>query len=160
LVIKRRIFKLSTLFLGASLLALSLSACESRKYNRGNLLDPERVEDIRSGELNRDEVVEILGSPSSITPFGSDTWYYISQRTESYAFFTPKVLERQIVVVSFDKKGKVTKVDTVGLEQGREIIPVARKTPTHGNKLTVLEQLIGNLGRFKNANKNAAKEED
>jgi len=160
LVIKRRIFKLSTLFLGASLLALSLSACESRKNTRGNLLDPERVEDIRPGELNRDEVVEILGSPSSITPFGSDTWYYISQRTESYAFFTPKVLERQIVVVSFDKKGKVTKVDTVGLEQGREIIPVARKTPTHGNKLTVLEQLIGNLGRFKNANKNAAKEED
>ena len=159
-MIKRRIFKLSTLFLGASLLALSLSACESRKNTRGNLLDPERVEDIRPGELNRDEVVEILGSPSSITPFGSDTWYYISQRTESYAFFTPKVLERQIVVVSFDKKGKVTKVDTVGLEQGREIIPVARKTPTHGNKLTVLEQLIGNLGRFKNANKNAAKEED
>jgi outer membrane protein assembly factor BamE (lipoprotein component of BamABCDE complex) len=159
-VIKRRIFKLSTLFLGASLLALSLSACESRKNTRGNLLDPERVEDIRPGELNRDEVVEILGSPSSITPFGSDTWYYISQRTESYAFFAPKVLERQIVVVSFDKKGKVTKVDTVGLEQGREIIPVARKTPTHGNKLTVLEQLIGNLGRFKNANKNAAKEED
>jgi outer membrane protein assembly factor BamE (lipoprotein component of BamABCDE complex) len=160
LVIKRRIFKLSTLFLGASLLALSLSACESRKNTRGNLLDPERVEDIRPGELNRDEVVEILGSPSSITPFGSDTWYYISQRTESYAFFAPKVLERQIVVVSFDKKGKVTKVDTVGLEQGREIIPVARKTPTHGNKLTVLEQLIGNLGRFKNANKNAAKKED
>lgn len=160
MVIKRRIFKLSTLFLGASLLALSLSACESRKNTRGNLLDPERVEDIRPGELNRDEVVEILGSPSSITPFGSDTWYYISQRTESYAFFAPKVLERQIVVVSFDKKGKVTKVDTVGLEQGREIIPVARKTPTHGNKLTVLEQLIGNLGRFKNANKNAAKEED
>jgi outer membrane protein assembly factor BamE (lipoprotein component of BamABCDE complex) len=160
LVIKRRIFKLSTLFLGASLLALSLSACESRKNTRGNLLDPERVEDIRPGELNRDEVVEILGSPSSITPFGSDTWYYISQRTETYAFFAPKVLERQIVVVSFDKKGKVTKVDTVGLEQGREIIPVARKTPTHGNKLTVLEQLIGNLGRFKNANKNAAKEED
>ena len=160
MVIKRRIFKLSTLFLGASLLALSLSACESRKNTRGNLLDPERVEDIRPGELNRDEVVEILGSPSSITPFGSDTWYYISQRTETYAFFAPKVLERQIVVVSFDKKGKVTKVDTVGLEQGREIIPVARKTPTHGNKLTVLEQLIGNLGRFKNANKNAAKEED
>ena len=160
MVIKRRIFKLSTLFLGASLLALSLSACESRKNTRGNLLDPERVEDIRPGELNRDEVVEILGSPSSITPFSSDTWYYISQRTETYSFFAPKVLERQIVVVSFDKKGKVTKVDTVGLEQGREIIPVARKTPTHGNKLTVLEQLIGNLGRFKNANKNAAKEED
>ena len=159
MVNKHRIFKICTLFLGVSLLAPALTACESRVNTRGNLLDPERVVDIRPGELNRDEVVEILGSPSSITPFGSDTWYYISQRTETFAFFEPKILERQIVVVSFDKKGKVVKVDTVGLEKAHKIIPVARKTPTHGNELTVLEQLIGNLGRFKNARKNAAKEE-
>ena len=158
MVIKRRIFKLSTLFLGASLLALSLSACESRKNTRGNLLDPERVEDIRPGELNRDEVVEILGSPSSITPFGSDTWYYISQRIETFAFFEPKVMERQIVVVSFDKKGIVSKIDTLGLEKGQKIIPVARKTPTHGNEMTVLEQMVGNLGRFKKANTKKAEE--
>ena len=159
LVNKRRIVKICTLFLGISLLALSLAACESRKNTRGNLLDPERVVEIRPGEQSREEVAEILGSPSSVTPFGSDTWYYISQRTETFAFFAPKVLERQIVVVSFDKKGMVVKIDTVGLEKGQLIIPVARKTPTHGNKLTVLEQLIGNLGRFKNARKNEAKEE-
>ena len=143
-----------------SAVALGLSGCASRLDTRGNLLDPEKVLEIQPGELTREEVVEILGSPSSITAFGSDTWYYISQRTETYAFFPPKVMERQIVVVSFDKKGTVTKVDTVGLEQGRKIIPVARKTPTHGNKMTVLEQLIGNLGRFKNAHKNATKEKE
>lgn len=129
--------------------ALGLSACESRLNTRGNLLDPERIADIRPGELSRDEVAEILGSPSSITPFGSDTWYYISQRTETFAFFSPKVIERQILVISFDKDGKVVKVDTLGLEQGRSINPIERTTPTHGNKLTVIEQMIGNLGRFK-----------
>lgn len=130
-------------------MALGLSACQSRLNTRGNLLDPERLADIQPGELSRDEVAEILGSPSSITPFGSDTWYYISQRTETFAFFSPKVIERQIVVISFDKDGKVAKVDTLGLEQGRSIDPIKRTTPTHGNKLTVIEQLVGNLGRFK-----------
>ncbi len=128
---------------------LRLSACESRLNTRGNLLDPERIADIQPGELSRDEVAEILGSPSSITPFGSDTWYYISQRTETFAFFSPEVIERQIVVISFNKDGKVAKVDTLGLEQGQSIDPIDRKTPTHGNKLTVIEQLVGNLGRFK-----------
>lgn len=157
---KRRIFRLSTLFLGASLLALSLSACESRKNTRGNFPDPERVIEIRPGEQSREEVAEILGSPSSVTPFGSDTWYYISQRIETFAFFAPKVMERQIVVVSFDKKGVVSKIDTLGLEKARAIIPVSRKTPTHGNTMTILEQLVGNLGRFKNSNKKSADSEE
>ena len=141
--------------------ALVLSGCASRLDTRGNLLDPEKVLEIQPGELTREEVVEILGSPSSITAFGSDTWYYIAQRTKTFAFFAPKVTERQVLVVKFAKDGKVTAVETVGLNRGQEIDPVERKTPTHGNKMTVLEQIVGNLGRFKNKNsKNAAKERE
>jgi outer membrane protein assembly factor BamE (lipoprotein component of BamABCDE complex) len=155
---KRRFINLCHLFVGVSVLALSLSACESRKGTRGNLLDPERVVEIRPGEQSRAEVAKILGSPSSVTPFTSDTWYYISQRVETFAFFAPEVMERQIVVVSFDKKGKVSKIDNLGLENGQAINPVARTTPTHGNKMTVLEQLVGNLGRFKKTNRQRAEE--
>ena len=69
--------------------ALGLSGCASRLDTRGNLLDPEKVLEIQPGELTREEVVEILGSPSSITAFGSDTWYYIAQRTEKSRCFRP-----------------------------------------------------------------------
>ena len=62
-------------------------------------------------------------------------------------------------MVKFAKDGKVTAVETVGLDRGQEIAPVERKTPTHGNKMTVLEQIVGNLGRFKNKKaENADKE--
>jgi len=148
--------------LAAGVVVLALSACESRLDTRGNLLDPELVVEITPGEQTRDEVAAILGSPSSITPFGSDTWYYISQRTETFAFFAPKVTERKILVVKFDKDGKVAKVNTVGLEAGQVINPIQRKTMTHGNKMTVIEQLVGNLGRFKEASqkRNRKKEEN
>jgi len=122
---------------------------------RGNLLDPDRVVEIAPGEQSRDEVAAILGSPSSVTPFGSDTWYYISQRTETFAFLAPKVTERQILVIKFDKDGRVANIDKVGLEAGKTIHPIQRKTMTHGNKMTVLEQLVGNLGRFKEASDKA-----
>jgi outer membrane protein assembly factor BamE (lipoprotein component of BamABCDE complex) len=71
------------------------------------------------------------------------------------------VTERQVLVVKFAKDGKVTAIETVGLDKGKEIDPVDRKTPTHGNKLTIIEQIIGNLGRFKSkASENAEKEEE
>ena len=146
--------------LAAGVVVLALSACESRLDTRGNLLDPELVVEITPGEQNRDEVAAILGSPSSITPFGSDTWYYISQRTETFAFLAPKVTERKILVVKFDKDGKVAKVNTVGLEAGQVINPIQRKTMTHGNKMTIIEQMVGNLGRFKKANKRANRKKE
>ena len=146
--------------LAAGVVVLALSACESRLDTRGNLLDPELVVEITPGEQTRDEVAAILGSPSSITPFGSDTWYYISPRTETFAFLAPKVTERKILVVKFDKDGKVAKVNTVGLEAGQVINPIQRKTMTHGNKMTVIEQMVGNLGRFKKANQRANRKKE
>lgn len=153
-------FNRSVSFLVVALVAMGAAACASRVNTRGNLLDPDRVVEIRPGEQSREEVAEILGSPSSITPFGSDTWYYISKRTETFAFFAPEVTERQIVVVKFAEDGKVADIGTLGLEAGRGIEPVDRKTPTHGNKMTVLEQLIGNLGRFRKRNEQRREETD
>lgn len=135
-------------------LSMGVSACESRLDTRGNLLDPDKVIEVKPGKHTREDVADILGSPSSVTTFGSDAWYYIAKRTETFAFFAPKVTERQILVVYFSKDGKVKNVDTVALEEGRAIEQVKRKTPTHGNKITALEQLIGNLGRFKKKNEN------
>ncbi len=145
---KNRNFNIYTFILGISLFALCLPACDSRVHTRGNFLDPEKLVEIRPGEISRNEVKEILGSPSSVIPFSDDTWYYISQRTETLAFFQPEVMKRQVVVISFNKEGKVTNVETLGIEEGQNITPVARKTMTHGNELTVLEQLVGNLNRF------------
>ena len=142
-------FKRFISFLFFAWVAVAVSGCVSRLDTRGNFPDPDRVEEIKPGEQSREEVEEILGSPSAVTAFGSDTWYYISKQTETFAFFEPKVTERQVVVIKFDKDGKVTKVEKVGLEESKKVTPVERTTPTHGNKMTVIEQLVGNLGRFR-----------
>jgi outer membrane protein assembly factor BamE (lipoprotein component of BamABCDE complex) len=139
-------------FAAAVAVALSTTACASRLDTRGNLPDPERVAEIKPGEQTREDVADILGSPSSVTPFGSDTWYYISKRTETFAFFAPKLTDRQIVMIKFGGDGKVAGVDTIGIDASRLINPVERTTPTHGTEMTVLEQFVGNLGRFRKNN--------
>jgi len=127
---------------------VALAACPARIDSRGNQPDPDRLAEITAGEHNRDDVAEILGSPSSIAMFGDETWYYVSKRTETLAFLAPEVTERQVVIVRFDRQGVVKAVDYLDLDDEREIQFVERETPTSGNEIGLLDQLLGNIGRF------------
>ncbi|MSO85137.1 MAG: outer membrane protein assembly factor BamE [Rhodospirillales bacterium] len=129
-------------------LLLGAGACAPRVHNQGHEVDPERLAQVEAGKTNRDQVLEILGSPSSNSTFGTEVWYYISQRVHSTLFFRPEVDDRKVIAVEFDEAGVVTAVNTVGLADGRTVQPVERVTPTTGHELTVIEQVLGNFGRF------------
>ena len=134
--------------LAATALAALLSACTPNIAQRGNLPDPEILSTIQPGTHTRNQVADMLGSPSSIATFGEEVWYYISSQTQTIAFYKPEVLDQKVVAIAFDDAGKVKNVRTYGLEDAQAIEPVARTTPTGGREVTILEQLIGNLGKF------------
>lgn len=134
--------------IGALLLALSTSACGTNARVYGNMPDPDVVAEIRPGATQRVEVAGLLGSPSAISPFEERTWFYIGQRMDKFAFFKPWVLERKVLVVSFDDRGVVETMRNLDLTDGRDVDPVDRITPTEGRDLTFLQQIFGNLGRF------------
>ena len=80
--------------------------------------------------------------------FENETWFYISELTETVAFFEPEVMDRQIVILEFDTTGSLQKVRYRELKDGQEIELVDRETPTLGIEDGFLQQLLGNLGRF------------
>jgi outer membrane protein assembly factor BamE (lipoprotein component of BamABCDE complex) len=127
---------------------LALSACQARVDHRGYLPDADEVARIKPGLQGRDEVRDILGTPSSTSTFTSDRWYYISKKTSQKAFFDPKVLEQHVLEIDFDSDGLVQEVRNYSLQDGEKIQPVARVTPSPGRELTFTEQLIGNIGKF------------
>src|SRR5215467_824963 len=108
---------------GGLLAAGQLCSCSPTVDQRGNLPDPDKLATIRPGATTKDEVVKILGTPSSIGVFSDKNWYYISRRTEQLAFFDPDVLDQQVFVVNFDDRGVVRGVDHKNLKDGREISP-------------------------------------
>ena len=134
--------------LSGVLIAAALSACTPSLQVHGNELDPELLAEIRAGESTQDDVIDLLGSPSSVAMFDGESWFYISERTEKTAFFSPEIKERKVVVFRFDGDGIVSDIESRGLESARAIQPVDRETPTAGNEVTILEQLIGNFGRY------------
>ena len=127
------------------------AACTPVIEQRGNLPDGDVLARVKPG-LSRAKVAEILGSPSSAATFGAETgeetWYYIATRIETLAFYEPTVLEQQVIAVAFDKNGTVKSVRRYGLDDAREFELVDRTTPTRGRELTLLQQLLGNIGRF------------
>ena len=134
--------------------ALVAAACAPRIATHGNLPDPEKLAEIVPGQVGKGEVAEILGSPSSIAAFNEETWYYISERKETTAFLAPDVTDRKVVIVRFDDKGVVSSIEALGLEDGRNVELVERATPTAGNEMTILEQVLGNMGKFNKADTN------
>ena len=133
--------------------AVCLAGCASNVDQRGKLPERDKLASIRPGSTTKDEVVKILGSPSSTGVFDGRNWYYISRKTEQVAFFDPDVMDQQVFIVNFDDKGVVKGVGHKDLKDGREIEPAPGATPAPGRELTFLEQVLGNLGRFNSSSK-------
>lgn len=129
-------------------LAGLLGACAPTVELRGHITDEESVNALKAGVDNRESVSETLGTPSAIATFDTDVWFYISTRQERFAFFDPKILERNILAIEFDEKGNMGGVRRYSAVNGRVVEIVGRETPTKGKDLTFLEQMFGNFGRF------------
>jgi outer membrane protein assembly factor BamE (lipoprotein component of BamABCDE complex) len=130
------------------LITLALAACQPTIDQRGNLPDEKKISEIEPGVTTKEAVSQLLGTPSSVSTFGDKTWYYISRRTEQTAFFTPQVLDQQVVVVAFDEGNVVRNVQHLNLADSRPVDPSSRETPSAGKEIGFMEQLLGNLGKF------------
>ena len=135
-------------FVAVSLAGLS-AACAPMIGSNGFQAIDAKPQDIVAGTDTKETVLARLGSPSTTSTFEPDqVWYYISQTTEKYTYNRPVVASRTITEVTFEPNGdKVAAVRTLGLADGEQIAMNRTETPTRGRALTVLEQLLGNVGR-------------
>ena len=139
--------RLKTL-LAVSAFAALASACAPIIGQNGFQVIDAKPQDIVAGTDTRQTVLTKLGTPSTTSTFEHDNvWYYISQITEKYTYNRPQVTQRSVTEITFNPDGQVSGVRSLGLEDGRQIAMERRETPTRGRQLTILEQLLGNVGR-------------
>jgi len=128
-----------------------LSGCSPTVETHGHSLDEAQIAKIKSGNTSRQEVLQLMGSPSALSTFDDEAWYYVSQRTEKKSFYQEDVVDQEVVTITFDEGGRVSAIDRHGLDQVAAISPVDRVTPTAGSSPSIIKQLISNIGRFSNA---------
>lgn len=144
-------------------LALSLGAatmaggCEPEVHTRGNMVTQRTLGQIQVGQTSRAQVTNLLGTPSTTSLFDAgETWIYIGAYTRQASYHEMEELQRQVIAVSFDQNGMVSDVRALSKNDGTDIAVVERQTPTAGNELTIMEQMLGNVGRFSGGSENAA----
>lgn len=125
---------------------LLTSGCSRVKASQGYLIDETLFTSILPGVDNRESVSRTLGRPTFAGGFENGSWYYVSRLTGQYAFVAPKTLQQQILIVSFDPAGNVSKVERRGMEKIARINPVGDTTPTLGREEGFFADLFGNIG--------------
>lgn len=128
--------------------AVVMTACQPTVEMHGHRLDDDAVARIRPGSSSRGDVAAMLGSPSTRASFDDRTWYYVGRRIEEQTFFNRDLEAQDVLRVRFDERGIVERVERFELADARQVDPVDDATPTGGNELNVIEQFIGNIGRF------------
>jgi outer membrane protein assembly factor BamE (lipoprotein component of BamABCDE complex) len=139
-----RITLLSVCLLGA----LAISACSDVVSTHGQVLQTATIEDVRPGLATKQDIQAKLGSPTSTAAFDTSTWYYISQVRIRRSFFNPVTAQQRVLVLHFDGNDVLDRISMLDEDQSEEVTLVSRQTPTAGHKLSILEQLLGNVGRF------------
>lgn len=122
-----------------------LAACEPTVANRGNIVDLDRLAEVKTGSSTRENVATALGTPTLISTFDDKVWYYAGRQTKQYSFFDPEITKQQAIQVCFDDQGIVTSLKTLDLANVQDVDPVDRRTPTYGNDDTFIKQLLGSL---------------
>lgn len=134
------------LALGLSL--VFLGACSPHEKNHGNLVQDHLVDRLNSGKHTKQTVLKILGSPTTRAAFDNNVWYYIGQKTETYGIFEPEIVDQKIILVAFDDDGFMTTAREIDAQTLNKLTLVEGETPTTGTEVNVLDQFLGNLGRF------------
>ena len=136
----------AALALTAALGLAGVSACAPTLSTNGFQAVDLKPREVKLGDT-RSSVLLRLGSPSTKGTFDPNVWYYITQQTEKYAFYKPRVQKRDVVAITFDKDDKVTGVKDLTLKDGYQIAYDRSATPTRGKELNWVNQLLGNIGK-------------
>lgn len=128
--------------LAALTLGLAVSGCFSETYQRGYIVPDGALEQIPIG-ASRDQVLIVLGTPSTVATLSGEAFYYISQRAErSVAFLPQKVVDQRVIAVYFDKSRRVERLANYGLRDGKIFDYISRTTPTSGRDLNYISGLF------------------
>lgn len=123
-------------------LGLLLGGCFSETYQRGYILPDGALEQLPVGST-QEQVLIVLGTPSTVATLSGEAFYYISQRSERPIGFMPqKVVDQRVIAVYFDKNRRVERLADYRLQDGRVFDFVSRTTPTGGKDYSYVNAMF------------------
>ncbi|HET6838585.1 MAG TPA: outer membrane protein assembly factor BamE [Bradyrhizobium sp.] len=128
--------------LAAVLVCAALAGCTGEQFQKGYILPPGALEQIPIG-ASQDQVLIVMGTPSTVATLNGEVFYYISQRADRpVAFLNQKVVDQRVIAIYFDKNRQVRKLANYGLQDGKIFDFISRTTPTSGQELSYVAPIF------------------
>ena len=146
-------FLISRSTIKAIFLVSSLVTAGCSKVTEFNGFDPgpDVLSKLEKGKSKKSKVKDLLGEPPIIQGVSGGTWIYFSQEMEKLAFYEPKVVSRSIILLKFTG-ARLSEIERYTIENSRIINISTKKVVSGGRKLTILQQIFGNIGNFSSQN--------
>lgn len=140
---KTLIIKLLILAVSASI----LSGCQTIDI-RGQYVENSAIAKLEEHSLNKEEVVDLIGTPTLIPDYSPNTWYYVQRSLARRAWFEPKVIEQRIIEVRFNNADKVDEVVIRNNSQIDDMKGTTEYTQVYGTEANGIQKFVRNIGRF------------
>lgn len=114
-------------------------------YSRGYVLPEGALQQIPIG-ATQEQVLIVLGTPSTVATVSGEVFYYISQRAEREVAFMPQEVKNQrVIAIYFDKDRRVRRIADYGMKDGKIFDYISRTTPTGGAEMSLLGPIFSIL---------------
>ena len=137
-----------SLALAAALGSMALGGCLfTETFQRGYVMPDGALQQLPIG-ATQEQVLIVLGTPSTVATVSGEAFYYISQRAERPVAFMPeRVTDQRVVAVYFDKDRRVRRLADYGMKDGKIFDYISKTTPTGGAEMSILGPIFSMFKR-------------
>ena len=125
---------------------LLINACTGIKSNNGYMPVRDRVDQLKVNVTSPSSAKSTLGEPALVLGKKEPIFIYSSQVTNRVLFFKPKVISRDVLVLYFNKKKKLRKLENFSLEDGKSFDLNTDATNLNTEERSLIANLFSNVG--------------
>ena len=108
------------------IILIGLTNCKLNEVNKthGSLNLDKKHEKLELNVSNKNDIVILLGPPSTVSQFDNNKWYYIERKVTNTSVITlgkEKVLKNNVLVLELDKNGILTTKEFLKFEDMKDI---------------------------------------
>ncbi len=120
-----------------------LLSCTTNIKNYGYIPSKSDLETLVIGKDNKQSIAKKIGLPATAGLEGA--YYYVRSTFNAPGFKSAQLVDRTVVVLSFDKRSKLKNIETFNVDNGNFVRLDYRVTETGLDNKNILQQIIGSI---------------
>ena len=132
------------------IISLFISACTLKKVEKhhGVQFLNKKQEKLIVNKSNKNDILKLLGSPSTKSTFDNDLWIYIERKTDNSSltkFGSERIIVNNVLLLEINNKGLLEKKELLDLTNMRKLKFAEQTTENEYKKNTFLYDFLSSM---------------